>query len=209
MTYPIVAYGDRVLRKKAKNLAPGTDVKALVAAMFVTMEQAGGVGLAAPQIGKSLRLFVVNFSSFMEPTVQHESKGQLLRQCRKVYINPTLQLADTAMPQYHNEGCLSIPTILVKVPRAPQIVVTYFDAHWEQQEEVLTDMLARVVQHEYDHLEGKLHIDYVSKPEVDLLQDPLADISQGKVSVGYPMRFPKQPARPALSQSPQNVTENT
>ena len=202
MTYPIVAYGDRVLREKAKSLAPGTDVKALVAAMLATMDQAGGVGLAAPQIGKSLRLFVVDCSPFMEPTVPRE-------QCRKVYINPTLQLADTAMPQYHDEGCLSIPGVLVKVPRAPKLAVTYFDAHWKQQEEVLTDMSARVVQHEYDHLEGKLHIDYMSKPERQLLQDTLSDISQGKVSVSYPMRFPKQSAPPASSQSPQNTTTNT
>ena len=202
MTYPIVAYGNRVLREQAKNLTPDTDVTELVAAMFATMDQAGGVGLAAPQIGKSIRLFVVNFSPFMEPTVQPE-------QCRKVYINPTLQLTDTATPQHYDEGCLSIPGVLVNVPRAPKLVVTYFDAHWEQQEEVLTDMPARVVQHEYDHLEGKLHIDYMSKPERQLLQDTLADISQGKVSVSYPMRFPKQPAPPPSPQSPQNVTERT
>ena len=202
MIYSIVAYGDHVLREQAKSLAPGTDVTTLVAAMLATMDQAGGVGLAAPQIGKSLRLFVVDCSSFMGPTVPRE-------QCRKVYINPTLQLADTTMPQYHDEGCLSIPGVLVNVPRAPKLVVTYFDAHWQQQEEVLTDMSARVVQHEYDHLEGKLHIDYISKSQMDSLQDTLSDISQGKVSVSYPMRFPKQSAPPASSQSPQNTTTNT
>ncbi|MEM7383232.1 MAG: peptide deformylase [Bacteroidota bacterium] len=185
MIYPIVAYGDRVLRKRAKNLVPGTDVQALVAAMFATMEQAKGVGLAAPQIGKSLRLFVVDLSPFREATTQSES-------CSKVYINPSLQLDGKTRSQYQAEGCLSIPTIRINVPRAHRVVVTYFDTHWRQQKEVLADMLARVVQHEYDHLEGKLHIDYASRSERHLLQGKLADISQGKIAVTYPMRFPRQ-----------------
>lgn len=195
MIYPIVAYGDRVLRKRATDLAPGTDVKSLVAAMFTTMEQARGVGLAAPQIAKSLRLFVVDLSPMMEAAVQRES-------CRKVYINPTLQLGGTTMLEYQEESCLSIPTIRIKVPRPQRIAITYFDLHWEQQEEVLTDMLARVVQHEYDHLEGKLHIDYASSLKRRLLRSKLTDISQGKVAVSYPMRFPRQHTPQALPESP-------
>lgn len=183
MIYPIVAYGDRVLRKRATNLAQGTDVQGLVAAMFATMDQAGGVGLAAPQVGKSMRLFVVDLSLFMGETGQRDWY-------RRAYINPTLQLDSTDRLQYHEEGCLSIPAVWVAVPRAKRLVVTYFDVHWQPQEEELTDMPARVIQHEYDHLEGKLHIDYASPLKRRLLQNKLAAISQGKVPVSYPMRFP-------------------
>lgn len=187
MIYPIVAYGDSVLRKRAVSLEQGTDVKHLAAAMLATMDQAGGVGLAAPQIGKAMRLFVVDLNHFMEGAVQNNKH-------RKVYINPTLQLDSTDMLQYHEEGCLSIPDISVEVPRAKRLVVTYFDTNWERQEEELVDMPARVIQHEYDHLNGKLHIDYASPFKRRLLKGKLTDISQGKVAVAYKMRFPGQHA---------------
>ncbi|MEM7055728.1 MAG: peptide deformylase [Bacteroidota bacterium] len=183
MTYPIVAYGDPVLRKRAVNIEQGTDVKHLAAAMLATMAQARGVGLAAPQIGKAISLFVVDLSPFMEAKLQSSKY-------RKVYINPTLQLDSAGILQYHEEGCLSIPDISVEVPRAKRLVVTYFDTNWQRQEEELTDMPARVIQHEYDHLNGKLHIDYASPLKRRLLKGKLADISQGKVAVAYKMRFP-------------------
>ena len=184
MIYPIVAYGDPVLRRRAVDLKHGTDVRELTTAMFATMDQAGGVGLAAPQIGKSIRLFVVDLSHFVEGIV-------LRSKHRKVYINPALEYLDsTDLLQYHEEGCLSIPDIRLDVPRIKRLVISYFDVNWKRQEEELIDMPARVIQHEYDHLDGKLHIDYAAPLKRQLLKGKLADISQGKVTVSYEMRFP-------------------
>ncbi len=184
MIYPIVAYGDPVLRKKATSLEEGTPVKELVEAMFTTMEQASGVGLAAPQIGKSIRLFVVDLAPYLG------NKAVRDHSYRRVYINPILQLDQTEELQYHEEGCLSIPDIRVNVPRTRRLIVDYFDINWERQQEELVDMAARVIQHEYDHLEGKLHIDYASPLKRRLLSRKLADISRGKITTDYAMRFP-------------------
>lgn len=185
MIYPIMAYGTRVLREKSTDLQEGTEVRSLVDAMFTTMDQAGGVGLSAPQIGRLIRLFVVDLSAFMEQAAQ-------LKAYRKVYINPTLKQDKTHRPTYHEEGCLSIPGVKIQVPRIEALVITYFDIHWRKQEEELTNMSARVIQHEYDHLDGRLHIDYASPLEKRLLSNKLADIRQGKVPVDYAMHFADQ-----------------
>lgn len=182
MIYPIVAYGDPVLRQQAAKIAPHTDVTALVAAMFATMDQAGGVGLAAPQIGQSIRLFVVDYNPFV-------AEGAQSSQHRKVYINPALDLDYTEELQYYDEGCLSIPGVLVQVPRPKRLVVRFYDSNWKQQQEELVDMPARVIQHEYDHLNGKLHIDYASPLKLRLLQGKLTDIRKGAMTARYPMQF--------------------
>lgn len=183
MIYPIVAYGDPVLRKKAIAIEKGTDVKALADDMLATMDQARGVGLAAPQIGKSIRLFVVDFSQHLKEQGRSE-KG------RKVLINPELIIDDTVTPVHYEEGCLSIPGVLVEVPRHEKITIRYFDTAWKWHEEEWTGFPARVMMHEYDHLEGKLHIDYAAPLRKNLMKSKLRQISQGKVEVSYRMKLP-------------------
>lgn len=179
MIYPIIPYGNHILREKAAALKPGTDLKALIADMFATMDVAKGVGLAAPQIGKSLQLFVVDVSHFVENKTEQPDKY------RKVYINPVLEIPHSHTILYYEEGCLSLPDIFVEVPRSNRVRIRFFDSNWQLQEEELFDMPARVVQHEYDHLVGKLHIDYLSEDKRLLIEPQLKNIKQGRVIVGY------------------------
>lgn len=183
MIYPIVAYGDPVLRQKAVAIEPGTDLQELANNMLATMDHAAGVGLAAPQIGQSIRLFVVDFSSYLQ------EQGSTAAG-RKILINPELHIDETVPPTGFEEGCLSIPGILVDVPRHEKIVISYFDTAWQRHEEEWTGFPARVMQHEYEHLEGKLHIDYAAPLRKKLIQSKLKQISQGKVEAAYKMRFP-------------------
>jgi peptide deformylase len=178
MILPIVAYGDPILRQPAKALDPGMDLKGLVAAMIATMENAQGVGLAAPQVGYSIRLVVANF----DPNSRKDGY-------KKVYINPTLYVEADQEVDHQEEGCLSIPDVYVNVPRRKRIIVEFYDINWEKKQEELVGIQARIAQHEYDHLEGKLHIDYAGSLKRRLLHRKLTDISQGKVNTDYPMRF--------------------
>lgn len=178
MIYPIVAYGDPVLRKKAVAIEKGTDVETLANDMLATMDQAQGVGLAAPQIGKSVRLFVVDFS-------QHLQEQGSSKEGRKVLINPVLRVDETIPNTSFEEGCLSIPGVSVEVPRHEKIVISYFDTAWQRHEEEWTGFPARVMMHEYDHLEGKLHIDYAAPLRKKLMQSKLRKISQGKTETSY------------------------
>lgn len=183
MIYPIVAYGDPLLRKKAVAIEEGTDVKALANDMLATMDIAQGVGLAAPQIGKSIRLFVVDFTPYLQ---QQGSKEE----GRKVLINPVLQIDKTVAPTLYEEGCLSIPGVLVEVPRHEKIVISYFDTDWQRHKEEWSGFPARVMMHEYDHLEGRLHIDYAAPLRKNLLKSKLRQVSQGKIEVSYKMKLP-------------------
>jgi peptide deformylase len=183
MIYPIIAYGDPVLRKKAVSIEDGTDVTLLVKDMLATMDGARGMGLAAPQIGASLRLFVVDFMRYI-PAIKDR------RRCRKALINPVLTVDSSVAPNSYEEGCLSIPNILVNVPRREKISIRYYDAEWRLHEEEWTGLPARIMLHEYDHLEGVLHIDYASILRRGLLKGKLKAISQGKVEAAYKMRFP-------------------
>ncbi len=185
MIYPIVAYGDPVLRKKAITIEKGTALQGLVNDMLTTMDLAHGVGLAAPQIGKNIRLFVVDLAQYL--ATEGSSKAG-----KKVLINPVLKIDETVAPSIYEEGCLSIPNILVEVPRKEKITICYFDVKWQLHEEEWTGFPARILQHEYDHLEGKLHIDYASSLRKSLLKSKLKAISQGKVDVPYAMHFPTQ-----------------
>lgn len=182
MIYPIVAYGDPVLRKKAVAIEQGSDVRQLGEDMLATMDLAKGIGLAAPQIGKSLRLFVIDLNHFFK---EDNSPAY-----RKVLINPVLTVDEEAAINTYEEGCLSIPGILVNVPRKESITVSYFDADWQLHEEQWTGFPARVIMHEYDHLEGKLHVDYAAPVRKSMLKGKLAAISRGQVSPPYKMRFP-------------------
>jgi len=176
MIYPIVMYGDTVLRKKASEIEHGTDLSQLIEDMFETMHGASGVGLAAPQIGKSLRLFIADGSPLEEEPGMADFK--------KVFINPEI-IEETGTPWLYEEGCLSIPNIRENVSRKDNVVIHYFDENWEEHEEEFTGIQARIIQHEYDHIEGKLFIDYLTPLKKRLLKGKLNDISRGKVDTEY------------------------
>lgn len=175
MIYPIVLYGDPVLKKVAEDIPHGEDVKQLVADMFETMYSASGVGLAAPQIGKSIRLFVIDDSAMMD----EEEEGM-----KKAFINAEI-LDESGDPWAFEEGCLSIPGIREEVKRPEVIRVRYFDEDWNEHIEEFDDIHARVIQHEYDHIEGVLFTDYVSPFKKRLMKGKLANISKGKVDADY------------------------
>jgi peptide deformylase len=176
MIYPIVMYGDPVLRQRAKDIEPGTDIKPLVADMFETMHGANGIGLAAPQIGKSIRLFIVDGTSLEDEPGMEDFK--------KVFVNPTI-IQEIGTPWEFEEGCLSIPNIREKISRKEKLNIRYHDENWNLHEEEYDGMKARIIQHEYDHIEGKMFVDYLPALKKRLLKGKLADISKGKVDTEY------------------------
>lgn len=185
MIYPIVMYGDAVLRKKASDIEKGTDVKALIADMFETMDAANGVGLAAPQIGKAIRLFVVDGTG-----MQNEEEGsEDMTGFKKAFINPVI-IAEAGNEWEFEEGCLSIPNIREKVSRKEALRVRYYDEDWNLHEEDYDGVKARIIQHEYDHIEGKLFIDYLTPLKKRMLKGKLADISKGDVDTDYRILAP-------------------
>jgi len=189
MILPIVAYGDPVLKKVAEEIDkdyPG--LQQLIADMFETMYHANGVGLAAPQIGKSIRLFVVDAAPFAE---DEEEGTEHLKDFKKVFINPIIE-EESGEEWGFNEGCLSIPGIREEVFREETVHITYFDEHFNFHEEEFDGYAARIIQHEYDHIEGVLFTDKISPLRKRLLRRRLEEISQGAVDVKYKMRFPKK-----------------
>jgi peptide deformylase len=181
MIYPIVMYGDPVLRQRAKDIKEGTDLKQLIEDMYETMHGASGIGLAAPQIGKSLRLFVVDGTVLEDEPAMQDFK--------KAFINPQI-VDETGDPWEYEEGCLSIPNIREKVARKEKLKIRYFDQDWNPKEEIYDGMKARIIQHEYDHIEGKLFVDYLPALKKRLLKGKLADISKGKVDTEYRISAP-------------------
>ncbi len=181
MIYPIVMYGDAVLRKRAKDIQEGTDLKTLIADMYETMHGAHGIGLAAPQIGKSVRLFVVDGTTLEEePT---------LKDFKQAFINPVI-IKETGTEWEFEEGCLSIPNIREDVSRKEKIKLKYFDENWQPKEEEFSGMKARIIQHEYDHIEGKLFIDYLTPLKKRMLKGKLTNISKGDVDTEYRILAP-------------------
>ncbi len=182
MIYPIVAYGDLVLRARAQDIPQDyPDLNKVIADMFETMYHAHGVGLAAPQISKSIRLFVIDSHPFMEE--DEEDKG-----VKKVFLNPVI-LEETGEEWGFDEGCLSIPGIREEVFRPERVRIRYFDQDWKQHEEEFDGVTARVIQHEYDHIEGILFTDYLSSLKKRLIKGKLTKISKGDVDADYRMRF--------------------
>ncbi len=181
MIYPIVMYGDPVLRQRAKEIEVGTDIKQLVADMFETMEAANGIGLAAPQIGKSVRVFVIDGTSIDDEPDMDDF--------RKAFVNPVV-LNEDGTPWEFEEGCLSIPNIREKITRKEKLNIRYYDEDWNLHEEEFDGMKARIVQHEFDHIEGKLFVDYLTPLKKRLLKGKLADISKGKVDTEYRILAP-------------------
>lgn len=182
MIYPIVAYGDPVLKREAEDLEVGDKkVKELVADMFETMYQASGVGLAAPQIGKSVRVFVVDGS----PVLDDKNDSFKI-----AFINPEI-IEEDGEDWAYEEGCLSIPSVREDVTRPDIVRIRYYDEDWNLHEEEYDEIKARIIQHEYDHIEGILFTDHLSGLKKRLLKKRLQNISKGKVSVDYRMKFPQ------------------
>ena len=191
MILPIVAYGDPILRKRARDIEPGSlDVKTLSENMFETMYAASGVGLAAPQIGQSVRLFVVDGEPLNEDEPEEEIDKTLIG-FKKVFVNPEI-IEEAGDDWAFEEGCLSIPGIRGEVVRPEIIVIRYFDTDWNQHEEEYEGMAARIIQHEYDHLDGKLFTDYLPTLRRTLIKKKLTDISKGKTDAEYKMKFPSK-----------------
>ncbi len=190
MILPIVAYGDPVLKKKATNITKDySNLKQLISDMFATMENALGVGIAAPQIGLPIRLFVVDTFPFSEDETLQPDEREALRAFKKVFINAKI-LEEDGTEWAFNEGCLSIPDIREDVLRKPNITIRYYDENFVEHTEKYSGLIARVIQHEYDHIEGILFTDKLSALKKRLLKSKLTNISKGKISVTYHMRFP-------------------
>ncbi|MDM1296131.1 peptide deformylase [Sphingobacterium sp. N143] len=189
MKLPIVAYGDPVLRKVAEEIDEDyPDLKKLIDDMFDTMYAAHGVGLAAPQVGLPIRMFVIDATPFAE---DDEENQEILKSFKKVFINP-IMVEESGEKWAFSEGCLSIPDINEDVLRHKNIRINYLDEHFEEHEVDLTGLAARVVQHEYDHIEGKLFTDKLSTLKKTMLRSKLDAISKGNIRVGYKMKFPQQ-----------------
>ncbi len=183
MIYPILAYGDNILRKEAEDYPQDSkDLTELVENMFETMYSANGVGLAAPQIGLSHRIFVIDSTQMGDE--EEKSKG-----VKRAFINPEI------LDEYGNEwdfeeGCLSIPDVHGDIIRPEKLTIKYFDELWTPHEEEFDELTARVIQHEYDHLDGVLFTDYIKGLKKQMLRAKLVNISKGNVDVKYRMKFP-------------------
>lgn len=181
MIYPIVLYGDPVLKRKAAPVIEGEEsVKKQVEDMFETMYAANGVGLAAPQIGHSKRIFVIDTT----PMAEGEEEG-----LKGAFINPTM-LEEQGEEWPFEEGCLSIPGIRADVNRRATIKIQFFDENWVMHEKSFEGINARVIQHEYDHIEGRLFTDYLTPFKKRLLKTKLANISKGKTDAEYRVKTP-------------------
>lgn len=190
MILPIVAYGDPVLRKTARPIAKDfQDLSALIENMWQTMYEASGVGLAAPQIGLPIRLFVVDASPFSESESLNEQEKEQLGKLKKVFINAKITV-ESGKEWAFSEGCLSIPNISEEVYRKSEIKIEYEDENFVKHQEQYSGIAARIIQHEYDHIEGVLFTDKLSSLKRGLLKRKLDKISKGQTEVAYKMKFP-------------------
>jgi peptide deformylase len=201
MVLPVVVYGDPVLRKVGAEIDKNHEgLETLIANMFETMYNANGVGIAAPQIGKAIRLFVVDTAPFAEIDEEEEEEKEeklskkereFLKNFKRVFINAKI-IEEKGEEWAFNEGCLSIPKIREDVLRKATIKVEYYDAQFKKHTETLGGLAARVVQHEYDHIEGKLFTDKISPFKRKLLVGKLSDISNGKFKADYKTKIYKK-----------------
>ena len=190
MILPVVAYGDPVLKKVGKSIDKDyPKLTEFIADMWETMYNAHGVGLAAPQVGRSIRMFMVDTSPFASDEDFSEEEQKQLEGFKKLFINPTI-LEETGEEWAFNEGCLSIPDVREDVFRKPEITIDYLDEDFNPHTDVFTGIAARVIQHEYDHIEGILFTDKLSSLKKRLIKGKLTGISNGKVDVDYRMKFP-------------------
>jgi peptide deformylase len=183
MVLPIYAYGQPVLKKKAEVIEPDyPDLEALIADMWETMEQASGVGLAAPQVGLSIRLFIIDSTKMAEEGDEEEG-------IRQVFINAE-KIEEGGAPWEFEEGCLSIPDIRGDVERPEQLRLRYQDENFEWHEKLFSGITARVIQHEYDHIEGVLFTEHLKPIKRRLIRKKLENIKKGNISPDYKMKFP-------------------
>lgn len=186
MILPIYAYGTEVLRKETEEIGKDyPDLKKIIEDMFETMYAASGVGLAAPQIGKSIRLFIVDASPFAE---DEEEDNKELEGFKKIFINPVI-VSEEGEEWAFAEGCLSIPDLREDVFRQESINIEYYDEKFKFHQETYDGFAARIIQHEYDHLEGVLFTDHLNPLRKRLIRKKLQQISKGDVDLKYKMKF--------------------
>lgn len=183
MKYPVTVYGDPILRKKAQPIDKDYEgLQEILENMWETMYYSDGVGLAAPQVGLSIRIFIIDASSGADEEPELEN-------FKKVFINP--EIIEIYGDEWTmNEGCLSLPEIREDVLRPDRVRIRYFDENFNEHEEEFKGFAGRVIQHEYDHLDGKLFIDYLSPLRKRLLKSKLNSITKGKVQPHYRIKVP-------------------
>jgi peptide deformylase len=192
MILPIVAFGNPVLRKVADDITPDyPELKKLIEDMWETLYNSNGVGLAAPQINRPIRLFIVDTEQIVE-SFDEEDKRLYPdeRPIKRIFINAH-KVEDNGDFWPYNEGCLSIPKVREDIQRQRNVHIRYLDENFQEHEETFSGITARVIQHEYDHIDGKLFIDYLTPLKKRLIKKKLDDISAGKIKVDYKMIFPK------------------
>jgi len=189
MILPIIGYGDPVLRKIGEEItAEYPNLKEVIANMYETMYNAYGVGLAAEQVGLSIRLFVVDTSPFGEDEDLKKEEQDQLKGFKRTFINAKM-LKEEGEEWCFNEGCLSIPEVREDVYRHERITIEYYDEDFNKKTEVFDGLIARVIQHEYDHIEGILFTDKISSLKKRLIQKKLQNIMEGKTRPDYKMKF--------------------
>ena len=183
MILPVVAYGHSILKKVAHDIDSSfPDLKGFIDNMFETMYQSDGVGLAAPQVNQSIRLFIVDTTPFAEKNPESVD-------FKRVFINAEIYKQEGDEWSF-NEGCLSFPGLREDIVRKPVIYMTYLDENFQSHDELFDGINARVIQHEYDHIEGIVFVDRMSSLKRMIIKGKLMDISKGKVEVAYKMLFP-------------------
>jgi peptide deformylase len=183
MIFPISVYGDPVLRKVAEPIGPDyPGLTEFLADFWETMYFADGVGLAAPQVGRSIRIFVLDAS----PGAEDDPS---LKDFKKVFINPEI-IERSGEPQVFEEGCLSLPEIRENVSRPETVRIKYMDENFTEHDETYSGFVARIIQHEFDHLEGKMFVDYLTPLKRKLMKNRLMNISKGKITPKYKIRVP-------------------
>lgn len=192
MILPVVAYGDPILKKVGKDITKDyPKLDELLENMYETMYNAFGVGLAAPQIGLDIRLFLVDASPFADDESLSEDEQNFLKEFKQTFINAKI-IEETGDEWAFNEGCLSIPDVREDVFRKPTITIEFYDENFEKHTKTFDGLIARVIQHEYDHIDGVLFTDKLSSLKKRLIKGKLSNISKGKINVDYRMRFPSQ-----------------
>ena len=189
MILPIYGYGEAVLRKIGENITPEyPNLKDIIANMYDTMYHACGVGLAAPQVGLAIRLFIVDTTPFADSDEVSKEEAEQLKDFRRTFINATIVKEEGEIWGF-NEGCLSIPDVREDVFRHEKITIEYFDENFEKKTEVFDGLIARVIQHEYDHIEGILFTDHLSALRKKMIGKKLQNIMEGKARPDYKMKF--------------------
>lgn len=189
MILPIVGYGDPVLRKVCESISEDhTELQNIITNMYETMYNANGVGLAAPQVGLPIRLFLVDTTPFGEDDELSQEEQDQLKTFKKTFINAQI-LKEEGVEWSFNEGCLSIPDVREDVYRKPTITIEYYDEKFEKHTDIYDGLIARVIQHEYDHIEGVLFTDKISMLKKQLIKKRLQKIIDGKAYPDYKMKF--------------------